>query len=291
MRFCILLLSMNLYLLALSITETNIYERSNRVDIMLSFDGPFDGIISQKKETDFLAIELKNVDIKTNIEKDLSTIGISKIKIFKDGSDSYVFLQKNGDIAITASKNGAGYGLRLRATPIENVAQESQTPTKAPQANIIKDETKNVANEPNTLDSLLQKNSVPYDSYLSVLAILIVLILILLFVKAKVNRQSPKSKNSSWLFPNSGLDIDGIKVVSQEQIDVKNRAVLFEADGIRYFVIIGVNGISVLDKRPKEYKGGNLFDTYLNENTEKLEHYMGETNRLENYKKKASGNY
>ncbi len=289
LRFLFLLTFFALFSYAININEANVYERTNRIDVMLSFDAPFDGIISQKKEDTFLVVQLKDVAIKEKMEKQLSSIGITSIKIFTEASDSYIFIQKSSNIAITASKSAAGYGLRLRITQI---AADDTKNTDVTAQNTATPATETPKQKNTELKDLLKSDEIDYQAYLTVLAILAVLLIVLLIVKRKVVKPAPKSAKGSWLFQKGEIEVDGVKIISQKNIDVKNRAVVFEADGIRYFVIIGANGISVLDKRPKDYKGNsNRFDTYLNENRERLDNYMGELGRLENYKQKASGNY
>jgi len=294
MRIFLAFFSICVYLGAVNITETNIYERNNRIDIMLSFDAPYEGIISQKKEDSYLAIELKNMGLKQDITKETNTLGISKIRIFKDGENSFVLLQKKGEIAITASKSAAGYGLRLRVTKIQSNTKDEKPQSTQQTTQTAPKKTEDEPKEENELQLLLKNNNIDLRSYLAVLAVLAALVIVLLIVKKRVGKNVPQVKKSgSWLFPKEGAEMEGIKVISQKQIDVKNRIVIFEADGVRYVVIIGSNGTVILDKKHKDYRGasGNRFDAFLNENRERLENYINETNRLENYKQRASGDF
>ncbi len=53
------------WLLASQILNYNIYDRTDRVDLMLTFDTPFEGTISQQRQTGSILIKLNNASIES----------------------------------------------------------------------------------------------------------------------------------------------------------------------------------------------------------------------------------
>ena len=68
----ILLFSLPLLLSASQILSYNIYERSDRADVMITFDTPFSGVIKQGKSTNKIIIKLQGTSIESSKVKKLT---------------------------------------------------------------------------------------------------------------------------------------------------------------------------------------------------------------------------
>jgi len=73
MRFIIFILLFISFLNASNLLTHNIYERSDRVDIMLSFDSPYEGKISLKKGVNITTLTLKDLSYDKLIEKNINS--------------------------------------------------------------------------------------------------------------------------------------------------------------------------------------------------------------------------
>ena len=68
-----LLMIMAIPLWAVNLLTHNIYERDERVDIMLSFDAPYSGTIKQQNSDQITKIILSNLTIKNKINKEIKS--------------------------------------------------------------------------------------------------------------------------------------------------------------------------------------------------------------------------
>ena len=68
-----LLMIMAIPLWAVNLLTHNIYERDERVDIMLSFDAPYSGTIKQQNSGQITKIILSNLTIKNKINKEIKS--------------------------------------------------------------------------------------------------------------------------------------------------------------------------------------------------------------------------
>ncbi len=264
---------------------------------MLSFDKPFDNEISRKSEDGYTAIILRGVGYLQNRSIDIEKSGVEKLRIFEQDGDTYIIFISKDSLSVQASKSENGYGLRLRATQMQNSAtQANKNTTQAKQgANStpipFQGQQGEQQNEPQPLSEVLANDEIDYTNYISVLGVLGALVVVLLIVKRRV--VSSKS-SSSWLFSKGSIE-ESISIISQKNLDVKNRVVLLESYGVRYLVIIGQNGVIVLDKYSKndrKTQKREIFEELLENNKEMLDSFLELDNKkLEDFKKKASRDY
>ena len=59
----ILLLALPLFLFGSKILSYNVYERSNRVDVMITFDTPYEGKLSKTNKNNTIILKLKKASI------------------------------------------------------------------------------------------------------------------------------------------------------------------------------------------------------------------------------------
>lgn len=300
-----------LHLEAQNLIQYNIYPRTDRVDIMLSFDAPFTGQISQHRGEGYTAITLGGVDFPEKLEKPLDTDYLRALTMYSDRMGTHIILLTESQVQITASKTPNDYGLRFRlkaeapppATPPKQTTQTTKTSAanevlskmNAASSSSIKQDTPQAESTPNDLQQSLKQETIDPMNFIYISLVLGGLIIVLLSIKKKVN-----PKQSGWLFGSSVLkSSDGeFKIVAQKQLDIKNRVILLETQGFRYLIIIGASGSFVVDKFPTDshshtvsaHSRDDEFETLLEQNHKQLDHYLElDNHHFESYKQKASG--
>ncbi len=269
--FLFLLLNISLY--ATTLLTYNIYNIDNRVDIMLSFDTPYNGKIYLKKNNKNFIITLKDISFNQIVTKNINSKIIDKIKIIPIKNNINIILNSNSNINISASKTIDSFGLRIRATMKKNINKK----TTAAQQNNWKPNFKT------------DTNSYSTSRYYILIIFLIVLVLILLYIKKKFVSTSGKS---NWLFkPNFSFKEQQIKIIHRKQIDRQNSVVILEYRDKRYLILTG-NSNQLLDKFDINGKTENEeedFEKIFTENRKKLDEFLKVSNdKLSNYREKVS---
>jgi hypothetical protein len=124
----IFLLPFTLY--ASKILSYNIYDRTDRVDIMITFDTPYSGLIKQSFKNSKIIIKLGDAKIESPKVKNLSTNFLNRITITPMSRYTQIVASVPSKIKLIASKTADGYGLRLRFTknrPIHKKASTSKS--------------------------------------------------------------------------------------------------------------------------------------------------------------------
>lgn len=272
-----LLLLLPFFLFGSKILSYNVYERSSRVDIMLTFDTPYEGKLSKTVKNNKTILKLKDASIEAPKIKNISTSYLHKMTITPINSHTEIILQTAPNVTMNASKTSDAYGLRLRFT--------KGVPPKKPST---------VAKAVSSVTSALptKKAGELNNSYYIVIAILLLGIIIMLWLKKKMGAPTAKGKQP-WLFK-GGAKKEGISVRFQKPLDPKNRVVMLDYEDQSYLVVIG-NSNLLLDKYngDKPITTQSDFDRVLDENRSELDSYLqldsNEVEPLQSYKEKASG--
>ncbi|MBN2894928.1 MAG: hypothetical protein JXK05_03430 [Campylobacterales bacterium] len=276
MRIFILLL-IPFWLFASQILSYNVYDRSDRVDIMLTFDTPFEGTLRQLRQNDTVIIKLDGAQIESVKQKSLSSPFLSSITLSPSDSGTQIIAKTPLHVQMQASKTADAYGLRLRFLSASSNSQAS-------------------SDQP-TLNSTLptKKESAMEDNYIIVALILIVGIVIVWWLKRGMQQGVATGTKPSLFAKNSPTSTSqGATIRFQKALDAHNSVVMLEYAESSYLVIIGNNNI-VLDKfygdKPVTQ---NDFETMLKKNEAQLETYLQldtprEEGLFESYKEKASG--
>lgn len=271
------LLLLPLFLFGSKILSYNVYERSSRVDIMLTFDTPYEGKLSKTVKNNKTILKLKGASIEAPKIKNISTSYLHKMTITPINSHTEIILQTAPNVTMNASKTSDSYGLRLRFTKGEPLKKPSSV-------------TKAVNSVTNALPT--KKAGELNNSYYIVIAILLLGIIIMLWLKKKMGVPTAKGKQP-WLFK-GGAKKEGISVRFQKPLDPKNRVVMLDYEDQSYLVVIGSSNL-LLDKYngDKPITTQSDFDRVLDENKSELDSYLqldsNEVEPLQSYKEKASG--
>jgi len=267
--FLTLLLSTSLF--AVTIVNQNIYEKEDSVDIMLSFDSPYEGKIIQKREGERRVFILKDTNIGEKVTKDIDSYIVQKLQLIPYQNQLFIELSGLDDFEVDASKTVDNYGLRLRIRPLTALNKEPLDFEKEVQ----KIETK--------------KEDNIGSAYLKVLLVLAVLIGFLYLFKNWLLKRGGKIQGN-WLFDKSAQrEKSDIKIVQQKGIDVKNRVALIAYKEKEYLVLLGNSNVVLDSFDTKHATTQNDFDEVLAENEDQLSDFMKLKNKKFNdYKKKTS---
>ncbi len=273
----LILLLVPLWLFGSQILSYNVYDRSDRVDIMLTFDTPFEGTLRQLRQNDTIIIKLDDAQIESVKQKTLSSAFLSSLTLSPSGSGTQIIAKTPANIGMQASKTADAYGLRLRFA----VATPTKTPDGATSASSTLLPTK--------------KESALGMNYAIVALILIIGILITWWLKKGIQKSASTGAKPTVFNKSAPSDASKNATIRfQKPLDAHNSVVMLEYAEASYLVIIGNNNI-VLDKfygdKPVTQ---NDFETILKKNEAQLETYLQlDTHQseaiFESYKEKASG--
>ena len=293
-----------------NLSTYNIYERSDRVDIMLSFDAPYSGAILQERKDGAITLLFKDLQNDQNIEKSVNSSILQELLFEPRGQNLALVIKSDAQVAVSASKTTDGFGLRIRVTP-ENAANSATATALSPQEtreNIT--ETTNLSGDQNAsnltssaqgagLNLGAQSGDVNFMTqgmsdmidyrYYSVLGVLALLLVVLLVIKAKLkNKQKTiKTKRENGWFEKVKSD-EGVEIIYEKPLDDTNKVVLFQHLDRRYLVLTGTSNV-LLDKFGEEKMTSEQdFQSFFEENQKKLNAYIENRQTLDAYKDKAS---
>ena len=234
---------------ASKILSYNIYDRSDRADVMITFDTPYDGVIKQSISKSKIIIKLNDASIESSKIKNVSSKFLHSITITPMAGQTQIVASVPSSVRLIASKTSDAYGLRLRFTNV---------PAKKSNVNTAQ------ASTSTSLSSLpTKKNDDMSTSYYIVVAILIIGILILFILKKKMATKNIQTQQNPWLFqenkvnnetqPNtqtattSDKNNNDISIRFQKTLNENNSVVMLDFGAQSYLVLMGKSNI-LLDK-------------------------------------------
>jgi len=255
----------------------NIYERSDRVDIMLSFDSPYDGKITQKRGENITILTLNDLTYDKLIEKNINSNILQALSLEPIKDSIKIVLKSKQKIAVIASKTIDGFGLRIRTKPINR--------TKTTSAPIYQD-TKTTPLQTSPSETLVD------GRYLSVILLLSIMLLFMFWLKRRVANKTTQMKNQkSWLFKSNSQNLPSgeVNVLHQKQIDNTNSVVLLEFQNKKYLVMTGSSNLLLEKFTQGEIKDNSDFEKAFEDNRKKLDEYLRiqkDENQKEDYRSK-----
>lgn len=284
----LLILLIPLLLSASKILSYNIYDRSDRVDVMITFDTPYDGTIKQRADDGSITIKLENTSIESSKIKQLTSKYIKSVTITPMQGYTQIVAQVPPSITLQASKTSDAYGLRLRfATSIPPTMQEQK-------------DAQNAA--PNTLPT--KKEEDISSSYYIVVTLLIIGIIALFIIKKRVTLPTQKKQqNASWLFKEEQqkevhrdveeqMNLSNVTIRFQKPLDSENSVVMLDFANQSYLVLMGKGNI-ILDKFTENIPTSqDDFNSILQSRHKELENFLNSDKPakepLQAYKEKAA---
>lgn len=235
-----ILLSLSLY--GANILNYNIYDRSDRVDVMITFDSPYSGTIRQSIKNSKIVIKLEDAKIESSKIKRLSTDFLKSIAITPMLAYTQVVASIHSKVHLIASKTSDGYGLRLRFTKtVPN--REIKTPSQ-----------KIVQNDLSALPT--KKGSDISTSYYVVITLLIFGIILLLIFKKKITNAKEtksllfdkKTKPKESVAKKDLKEMNDVSIKFQKDINSSNSVIMIDFDEQSYLVLMGSNNNILLDR-------------------------------------------
>jgi hypothetical protein len=286
-----LLLIMPFFLYGAKILNYNVYDRTDRVDVMLTFDTPYDGVIKENRVNSKIVLTLQNVTIESPKLKKISSKYIQKLSIVPlQNATQIIATIARGNVKLLASKTTDGYGLRLRFT--------------AQAASKTKQTTSNTAQ--NSLSMLpTKKDENISTSYYIVVSILVIGIFILFYIKRRVApykedktpRKVKKVKKEAWLFESTKKnnqempkesDTSNVSIRFQKAIDNDNSVVMLDFGTQSYLVLMGKSNI-LLDKfKDNKPASQQEFESILQSRHEELESFLAASSTQNNELKETA---
>ncbi|MDD5373045.1 MAG: hypothetical protein PHO62_06430 [Sulfurimonas sp.] len=279
-------------LYASKILSYNIYDRTDRVDVMITFDTPYEGVIKQKTNDSAISIKLQDTSIESSKIKQLSSKYIKSITISPMQGYTEIVAEVPPSVTLQASKTSDAYGLRLRfstavAAPVP--ASTNIQESKEAQAQF--------------LSSLpTKKDDEMSTSYYIVVTILILGIIVLFYIKKRVSTTQNKQEMPAWLFKENKeplkdvmeqtCDSNNVSIRFQKTLNSENSVVMLDFADQSYLVLMGKSNI-MLDKfTDNKPASQDDFNSILQSRHKELEKFLNNDSTpkepLQTYKEKAA---
>lgn len=280
-----LLLTLPLLVYGSKILSYNVYDRTDRVDVMITFDTPYEGKIKQSTTDSKIIIKLEDASIESTKTKVLSSKFLNTISIVPLADHTRVTAEIPKEVNFKASKTSDAYGLRLRFSTAATTTQE----TRNTQSNIFSGE--------NTSSLPTKKSEDLSANYYIVIGILLIGIVVLFVLKNKINTPNTQSKSGSWLFKVANDAKSGaaneVTIRFQKPINQQNSVVMLDFMGQSYLVLMGTSNV-LLDKfTDNKPVTQDDFDTILQNRHQELDDFLKEggieeKDPMQIYKEKAA---
>lgn len=276
-------------LLASNILTYKLYDRSDngRLDILLTFDTPYQGRITQKKVDATTTLLLYDALYSSTIKKTLNSDYLTSFSLTPDSGRTALSLTMPEGVTFNVSQTVDSYGLRLR---FEKGAGVVKTQSKPTALNKLKALTTKESFQTKTTTPTTKTEPLISKRYAIVLGILFAAVLLLFIIKKRVEKGR---KPGSWLFKDNPHNLEEFTILFQKPLDSNNKIVLMEFGNRQYLVIVGTTNLLLDTFSDKESVNEAGFESILKENQQELDDYMRiqskeEKSPLQSYKDKAS---
>ncbi len=275
-RFFLLLLLFGTTLLASNILSYNIYDRTDRVDVMLTFDTPYHGKILKSRFKSKIVVKLYDAKIESSKIKHLSSHILKSISINPmDGYTQIVASVPTDDIMLKASRTADAYGLRLRFVKKSALQTASQIKQQAFESVST---SKQFPNLPTKQGSDIS------TSYYIVVTLLIIAVIVMLILKRKITNPNHQK---NWLFKggvpkapkmkNTGAAAskDEVSIRFQKRLDERNSVVMLDFMEHSYLLLLGEHNNILLEKFHDDVPTTQSeFETMLSTKNSELEQFL-----------------
>ncbi|MBL0707524.1 MAG: hypothetical protein JJW00_00545 [Sulfurimonas sp.] len=279
-----------LVLNASKILSYNIYDRTDRADVMITFDTPYEGRIKQSITESRIIIKLQDAKIETSKVKKLSSKFLYSLSITPMAGYTQITASVPSSVKLIASKTSDAYGLRLRFV--------SKTSTNKTATSLVSGQQSKQSQ--NFLSTLPTSKGVEISSsYYIVVIALSIGIIFLFFMKKKIKKVSPSA--SKWLFKDNkkpedtltnNTQNDNVSIRFQKNLDNSNSVVMLDFSNQSYLILMGNSNILIdkfTDDKPSTQED---FESILQSRNEELYNYLSPNDKtkeaLQSYTEKAA---
>lgn len=257
---------------ASNLINYNIYKRDNYVDIMLSFDSPYENseqmrILNSNDTTEVILNDLTLAD-KSSININLPYV--KDILFYQKDANTIINIKGDEKLNIQPAITKDRFGLRIRIVP-------------------LKDNEKVEANKIVYADDI---QDFSYLRYFIVVCVLLVALIVLTLLKRKLTKskhistgkefkiEDISSKASAFL----SLNKTHCEILCIKRLDAYNTFVVLTCEKKKYHLIIGNTNILLNSLAATEEQQD--YEKYFNENKQKLESML-QKNAFNEYKQKV----
>ncbi len=261
MKKLIVIFLVTLNLFATMILNLNVKESPQRVDLILNFDVPFDGVIAQKRAKDKIVLLLKNVKILAPWQRKLSSKIAYQIDVHPTKLGAAIAIYTTNNPKLMALKSKDGFSLKISLLPKPKTAGHTTSSVHW---------------------------SVP-DWFYWAIGIAGLFIALLLALRYAASR--PKKTKRIVVANDTGAEF---RILFEKPLDEKNKIALISFKGIDYLVIIGTSNVLLGKFKEGEIQSEEDFQKAIDAQdlssafTPPPQEEIFTT--IEEYKKKASGN-
>lgn len=259
----IFLFFLALPLFGVELINYNIYDRNDRVDVMLSFDNAYNGNISQKTEKNFTLLTLSGLKYPKEELKNLNSSLVDKVQISSKDGKTYIMFQNKTKVSLNISSINDKFGIRIRLTN-EDLNKNSNSSS----AKLLNTDTLNELStqEIQPKNSSLEKYD--YTQYILVMLVLVLLLIVLWWFKRTMNTKK-------------FLDSKNFNVLFQRPLDKNNQFMILDYKNKRYVMIIGASNLLLESSeipeeeiQKKEENREENFDSVFEENKRKIQNII-----------------
>ncbi|EMY2788187.1 hypothetical protein AAIL10_001126 [Campylobacter jejuni] len=244
-------------LYSVELISYNIYDRNDRVDLMLSFDNAYNGKISQKKEKNLTLLTFSDLTYSKDELKELNSQLVDKISISSKNNNTYIMLQNKQNINLELSSINDKFGVRIRAIEQGKANIESVPTTTANNSQELMPKPKSTSLE-----------GYDYTNYILVMLILVILLIVFWwFKKTMVYKNNNVSRDFTMIF--------------QRFLDKNNQLVVFDHANKRYTMIIGnsnvlLESVEIPEEQTIKHteKTEKNFDSFFEENKKRIQNLI-----------------
>lgn len=276
MKLIAILSLLTLHLFSANILSFKVYDRNDRTDLLLTFDTPYNGRISQKNNLNKTTLLLYDAYYSQQVQKSVQSDFINAFSIIPQNNRTALVLTLHQNSDFKVSKTVDNYGLRLRFSK-KSISKSTKAANsfKSSQSATLPTKSETVAN----------------NRYIIVVLILLAGVILLFFIKRKVEKGRSAG---GWLFKNQPQIGEQFNILFQKPIDNVNKVVLMEVNDRQYLVVLGNSHLLLDTFADKKNINQDGFESILKENQQELDSYIQidksdtKLDPLQSYKEKAS---
>ncbi len=251
MKYLFLSLFLSLPLFSANLLNYNVYDREDRVDIMLSFDSPYKAMVKQDIKKDIILLSFDSLLFKKEETKELKSKLVKRILISPSANKTAIMLETNAEVDLELSSINDDFGLRLRILP---KGLSLATPLS------LMDTNSSIQTKSSSLEGFDLAN------YALVLTILLGILFALWWIKR------------SFLIKNN-INTKNFRLIFQRPLDRSNQFIILEYEGKRYTMIVGNSNLllekeDIEEKEEVSSKKDGSFDSFFEENKKKIQNLL-----------------
>lgn len=272
-KFCLALLALSQLCFGAKLLNHSVYDRDGRFDLLLTFDEPYNGHISQSKQGNFAVVTLNELTANKSESKEIQNKLVQKFLISPEAKRTNIAFTLDEKAVLNISSVNDKMGLRIRILPNgASINPTNSTP------NVLNSGTTNSVGQansvtlPNSANSKLQTKSsslegFDFTNYILVLCVLFAILIALWWFKRKMLKVHH-------------FDSKDFRLIFQRPLDKHNQFMILEFENTRYVMIIGSSNLilqkselreNTATQEKREKKEAQEFDSFFEENKQKLQ--------------------